>query len=94
MFAPIARHETIRLVIVIAANRNQPLIHVLWLQKEEEGEFVVVSSYLVICYVVACIMASKRGRIIRGSSSRVSPAPNAPTFPNMKFLSEANAENI
>ncbi|XP_050918821.1 uncharacterized protein LOC127136281 [Lathyrus oleraceus] len=27
MFAPVARHETIRLVIVIAANRNWPLIH-------------------------------------------------------------------
>ena len=27
MFAPVARHETIRLVIAITANRNCPLIH-------------------------------------------------------------------
>ena len=27
MFAPVARHETIRLVIAIAANRNMPLMH-------------------------------------------------------------------
>ena len=27
MFAPVARHETIRLVIAIAANRNWPLMH-------------------------------------------------------------------
>lgn len=37
-------------------------------------------------------MASKRGRLTIGSASRASPTPNAPTFPNLKFLSEAHAE--
>ena len=27
VFAPVVRHETVRLVIAIAANRNWPLIH-------------------------------------------------------------------
>lgn len=43
-------------------------------------------------YVVVDIMASKRGRVTIDSSSHTNPAPNAPTFPNLKFLSEANAE--
>ena len=42
--------------------------------------------------VVACIVASKRGRVSRGSSSRASLTPSAPTFPNFEFLSEAHAE--
>ncbi|KAI5404413.1 hypothetical protein KIW84_051542 [Lathyrus oleraceus] len=37
-------------------------------------------------------MASKRGRVSKGSSSRTSLTPNAPTFPNVKFLSEAHPE--
>lgn len=37
-------------------------------------------------------MDSKRGRITRGSSSQVAPTPNAPTLPNLKFLSEVNEE--
>lgn len=37
-------------------------------------------------------MDSKRGRVARGSSSRVSPTPNVPTFPNITFLSEAYAK--
>ncbi|KAI5416417.1 hypothetical protein KIW84_041472 [Lathyrus oleraceus] len=41
---------------------------------------------------VACIMASNRGRVSRGSSSRASLTPSAPTFPNFEFLSEAHAE--
>ncbi|KAI5398366.1 hypothetical protein KIW84_063960 [Lathyrus oleraceus] len=36
-------------------------------------------------------MASKRGHVSRGLSSRVAPTPNALTFPNLKFLSEAHA---
>lgn len=46
---------------------------------------------LFLC-VVTDIMASKIGRVARGSSSRANPTPNAPTFPNLKFLSKANAE--
>ncbi|KAI5387234.1 hypothetical protein KIW84_073398 [Lathyrus oleraceus] len=37
-------------------------------------------------------MASKRGRLTRGSSSRASLTPHAHTFPSLKFLSEAHAE--
>lgn len=37
-------------------------------------------------------MASKRGRLTRGSSLRAAPAPNAPTFPNLKFIFEAHVE--
>ncbi|KAI5406273.1 hypothetical protein KIW84_052858 [Lathyrus oleraceus] len=37
-------------------------------------------------------MTSQRERLTRGSSSRVAPTPNAPTFPNLKFLFEAHAE--
>ncbi|KAI5391744.1 hypothetical protein KIW84_076524 [Lathyrus oleraceus] len=37
-------------------------------------------------------MASKQGRLTRGSSSRAALTPNAPTFRNLKFLSEAHAE--
>lgn len=37
-------------------------------------------------------MASKRERLSRGSSSVAAPTPNAPTFPNLKFLSKAHAE--
>ncbi|KAI5441642.1 hypothetical protein KIW84_010917 [Lathyrus oleraceus] len=45
-------------------------------------------------FIVDCLevqMASNRGRSIRGSSSRAAPTPNAPTFPNLKFLSKAHA---
>ena len=41
--------------------------------------------------IVVGIMASKRGHVSRGLSSRVAPTPNALTFPNLKFLSEAHA---
>ncbi|KAI5396135.1 hypothetical protein KIW84_062369 [Lathyrus oleraceus] len=37
-------------------------------------------------------MASKRGRLTRGSSSRAAPNPNAPTFPDLKFISKSHAE--
>ncbi|KAI5403936.1 hypothetical protein KIW84_051183 [Lathyrus oleraceus] len=37
-------------------------------------------------------LASKRGRLSKGSSSRAVPTPDVPTFPNIKFLSEANAK--
>lgn len=37
-------------------------------------------------------MGQKRGRVERGSSSCATPAPNAPTFPNLKFLSETDVE--
>ncbi|KAI5442674.1 hypothetical protein KIW84_011636 [Lathyrus oleraceus] len=37
-------------------------------------------------------MASKKGRVSRGSSSRVAPTPNTLTFPDLKFLYEAHAE--
>ncbi|KAI5405797.1 hypothetical protein KIW84_052535 [Lathyrus oleraceus] len=37
-------------------------------------------------------MALKGEIITRGLSSRVSPAPNALTFPNLKFILEANVE--
>lgn len=37
-------------------------------------------------------MASNRGRLTIGSSSRATPALYAPTFSNLKFLSEAHAE--
>lgn len=37
-------------------------------------------------------MTSKRGRLSRGSSSRAAPTPNAHTFPNLKFLSDAHTE--
>lgn len=37
-------------------------------------------------------MASNRGRLSRGLSSRVAPTPTAITFPNLKFLFEAHAE--
>lgn len=40
--------------------------------------------------VVTSIMASKRERVSRGSSSRVAPTPITPTFPNLKFLFEAH----
>ncbi|KAI5444642.1 hypothetical protein KIW84_013061 [Lathyrus oleraceus] len=43
-------------------------------------------------YAVVDIMASKRGRVTRGSSSRTTLTPNALNFPNLKFLSEANAD--
>lgn len=37
-------------------------------------------------------MALEREIITRGLSSRVAPAPNAPTFPNLKFILEADVE--
>ncbi|KAI5402357.1 hypothetical protein KIW84_050103 [Lathyrus oleraceus] len=37
-------------------------------------------------------MASKRGRLTRGSSSRAAHTPNAFTFPNLKFLFKAHAD--
>lgn len=39
-------------------------------------------------------MASKRGRVSRGSSSRVALTPSSPTFPNLKFLSKAHADKF
>lgn len=44
--------------------------------------------------IVVCIMTFKIGCVSRGSSSRVSPTPSAPTFPNLKFLFEAHAEKF
>ncbi|KAI5414880.1 hypothetical protein KIW84_040367 [Lathyrus oleraceus] len=38
------------------------------------------------------IMASKRGCVSRGSSSRVVPTPNAHAFPNLKIISKAHAK--
>lgn len=35
-------------------------------------------------------MCPKRGRVEKCSPSRATPTPSAPTFPNLKFLSEAN----
>ncbi|KAI5429738.1 hypothetical protein KIW84_034355 [Lathyrus oleraceus] len=37
-------------------------------------------------------MGPKRGRVERGSLSCATPALNAPTFPNLKFISEENVE--
>ncbi|CAL5200597.1 unnamed protein product [Lathyrus oleraceus] len=37
-------------------------------------------------------MASKRGCVLRGSSSKAAQMPNTLTFPNLKFLSEAHAK--
>lgn len=37
-------------------------------------------------------MGPKRGKVIRGFSSHATPALNASTFPNLKFISETNVE--
>lgn len=37
-------------------------------------------------------MASKKGRVSRGSSLKDFQTPNASTFPNLKFVSETHAE--
>lgn len=47
---------------------------------------------MCIVFVVVGIMASKRGRVSRGSSSRAALTPSASIFLNLKFLSEAHAE--
>ncbi|KAI5446230.1 hypothetical protein KIW84_014171 [Lathyrus oleraceus] len=39
-------------------------------------------------------MASKRGRVSRGSSSRAAPTPSALTFPNLNFLYDVHAEKF
>lgn len=54
--------------------------------------FFAVCNIFVV--VIVSIMASKRGRMSRGSSSRASPTPSPPTFLNLKFLYEAHAEKI
>lgn len=49
---------------------------------------------IVFVVDVVGIMASKRGCVSRGSSSRDSSMPSAPTVPNLKFISEAHAEKF
>lgn len=49
---------------------------------------------MVLFFVGIGIMASKRGRVSRGSSSRDAPMPSTLTFPNLKFISEVHAEKI
>lgn len=44
--------------------------------------------------VFSGIMASKRGRVSIGSSSRAASTPNALTFPNLKILSKVHAKKI
>lgn len=50
--------------------------------------------YCFVVVVVVGIMASKRGRVSRGSSSRAALTPSALTFPNFKFLFKAYAEKF
>lgn len=52
---------------------------------------IFLCAVLFLC-VLVCIIASKRGRVTSVSLSRDFPEPNAPNFPNLKFLSEANVE--